>query len=205
MNPMMTAAVHSSAHGPRGLLLVISGPSGVGKTSIVRAVRQRLDAIFSVSVTTRAPTEQDVPGVDYIFVDEATFDRMVQEGAFIEFAKVFGRSWYGTPRDPVEKALREGRTVILDIDVQGALQVRKAMPDAFMIFVEPPSEAELLRRLRSRGRDDEEAIHRRFQEAQHEMRIARESGAYQAIVINDDLVITIEHVCALTEAERSSA
>jgi len=202
---MTTADAPSSSAPPRGLLLVISGPSGVGKTSIVRAVRQRLDAIFSVSVTTRAPTEQDVPGVDYIFVDEETFDGMVRAGAFIEYARVFGRSWYGTPRAPVERSLSEGRIVILDIDVQGALQVREAMPDAFMIFVEPPSEEELLRRLQSRARDDDESIERRFREATHEMKVARESNAYQCFVVNDDLVATIDRVCALTDAERFRA
>jgi len=199
---MMTAETHPHATGPAGLLLVISGPSGVGKTSIVRAVRQRLDAIFSVSVTTREPTDQDVPGADYIFVDETAFDQMVQRGEFIEYARVFGRNWYGTPRTPVEQALRSGRIVILDIDVQGALQVRRAMPNAFMIFVEPPSEAELLRRLRSRGRDNEDAIQRRFREAQYEISVAHESGAYQAFVVNDDLMKSIECVCELAQAQR---
>ncbi|MBX3374536.1 MAG: guanylate kinase [Phycisphaeraceae bacterium] len=183
-----------------GLLLVISGPSGVGKTSIVRAVRSMLDAHFSVSATTRPRTGQDTPGIDYDFVDEATFDRMIRDGRFIEYAKVFGRAWYGTPRDPVEQALRAGRTVILDIDVQGALQVRSAMPHAFLVFVSPPSDEELYRRLRARGRDDDEAIARRFAEARREIETAHASAAYDAFIVNDDLDRAIREVCALAQA-----
>jgi len=188
-----------------GLLLVISGPSGVGKTTLVRAVRARLGADFSVSATTRKPTAQDTAGVDYDFVDQAAFQRMIDDHAFIEYAQVFGRSWYGTPREPVERSLRMGRTMILDIDVQGALQVRRVFPQALMIFVEPPTEEELLRRLHSRGRDDEEAILRRFAEAKREMTVARASQAYDAFVINDALSAAEEEICRIVSARLGRA
>lgn len=188
-----------------GLLLVISGPSGVGKTTIVRDVVHRLDAVFSVSATTRPKTGADVAGRDYDFISEEEFQRRVDAGAFIEYAQVFGRSWYGTPRQAVEEALRSGRIVLLEIDVQGGLQIKRAMPEAFMVFVEPPSEQELLRRLRERKRDDEDAIARRFAESKHEIAIARASGAYDVFVINDRLERAIEEIVALAQARIARA
>ncbi|HMN97509.1 MAG TPA: guanylate kinase [Phycisphaerales bacterium] len=187
----------------RGLLLVVSGPSGVGKTTITRRLRDRFRAVFSVSATTRAigPGERD--GVDYHFITQADFERALEQGRFLEHAQVFGRHWYGTPRDPVERHLAEGRVVILDIDVQGALQVRRSMPEALLIFILPPDDEELLRRLRDRGRDDPEAIARRFAEAQREVAIARGSGAYDAFVVNSDLDAAVERIAALI-SQRSS-
>ena len=126
-------------HAP-GLLAVISGPSGVGKTTIVHAVRERLGALFSVSATTRPKSAQERDGVDYLFLDEPRFKRMIEDDEFLEHAHVFGRHWYGTPRGPVDEALAEGKLVLLDIDVQGALQVRERAPDAFLAFVLPPDE-----------------------------------------------------------------
>jgi guanylate kinase len=181
----------------RGLLLVMSGPSGVGKTSIVHELTRRFDAVFSVSATTRAKTPGERDGVDYFFVTPEEFQRWVDENRFLEFAQVFGRSWYGTPREPVERQLAQGKIVILDIDVQGASQVKRASPDAFALFVLPPDEEELLRRLRHRGREDEEAIQRRFSEAKREIGFARSSGVYDHFVINDDLFRAIEEVARL--------
>lgn len=152
-----------------GLLLVISGPSGVGKTTITRAVERSIPgSVFSVSATTRAKTPADVEGVDYHFVGEPEFDQMVRDNAFLEWAGVFGKR-YGTPRAWVGEQLSRGRLVILEIDVEGAKQVKKAMPDAFGVFILPPSEDELLRRLHSRKREDESLIRKRFAEAQREM------------------------------------
>jgi guanylate kinase len=183
----------------RGLLLVISGPSGTGKTTIARAVEGRLDGTFSVSATTRPQSQIETGGRDYDFVSEPEFQERVRSGALLEYAQVFGKHWYGTPRQPVETQMAEGRLVILDIDVQGALQVRESMPEALMIFVVPPNDDELLRRLRDRGREGEAAIQRRFAEARKEIDIARTSGAFDATVVNDDLEQAITETCRLVE------
>ena len=171
----------------QGLLLVMSGPSGVGKTTLVHRLLERFDGTFSISATTRARSEKEVDGRDYYFIDQETFQRWIEEGRFLEHAEVFGRSWYGTPREPVESQLERGRLVVLDIDVQGAIQVRRSMPSSFGVFIMPPDEAVLLKRLRARGREDEATIERRFAEARSEMATARECGAYDAFIVNDDL------------------
>lgn len=185
-----------------GLLLVVSGPSGVGKTTIVHRLLERFDGVFSISATTRPRSDREVDGVDYHFLDEATFQKWIDEDRFLEHAQVFGRSWYGTPREPVDHQVAEGRLVLLDIDVQGATQVRTAMPDAFGIFILPPDEDALLARLRARGREDEATIERRFAEARHEMETARTCGAYDAFVVNDDLDRAVEEVAGLVAARR---
>jgi guanylate kinase len=183
----------------RGLLLVVSGPSGTGKTTIARAVESRLDGTFSVSATTRPQSQIETGGRDYDFLSEPQFQEKVRSGALLEYAQVFGKHWYGTPRQPVETQMAEGRLVILDIDVQGALQVRESMPEALMVFVVPPNDDELLRRLRDRGREGEAAIQRRFAEARKEIDIARTSGAFDATVVNDDLEQAITETCRLVE------
>ncbi|MHC4142295.1 MAG: guanylate kinase [Planctomycetota bacterium] len=183
----------------RGLLLVISGPSGTGKTTIAHAVESRLDGAFSVSATTRPQSQVETGGRDYDFLSEPEFQEKVRSGALLEYAQVFGKHWYGTPRQPVETQMAEGRLVILDIDVQGALQVRESMPEALMVFVVPPNDDELLRRLRDRGREGEAAIQRRFAEARKEIDIARTSGAFDATVVNDDLEQAVTETCRLVE------
>ena len=186
-----------------GLLLVVSGPSGVGKTTIVHEVIRRLGGEFSVSATTRARTERERDGVDYHFVDQPTFQKWIDAGRFLEYAQVFGRSWYGTLQDQVEHALGEGKLIVLDIDVQGAKSVKQKMPAAFTVFVMPPSEDTLLKRLHARGREDEAAIQRRFAEAKTEIDFARTSGVYDAFVVNDDLEIAIDQLCDLVRARRA--
>jgi len=183
----------------RGLLAVISGPSGVGKTTIAHAVKERLGAVFSVSATTRPRSHQEQDGVDYHFLSQERFKSMIDAGELLEYAQLFGEEFYGTPRRPVEEALAAGRLVILDIDVQGALQVRRSTPGAFMIFILPPSDEELLRRLHGRGRDSEQAIRRRFEEAKREINLAEASGAYDAFVVNDDLKTAQESASRLIE------
>jgi guanylate kinase len=187
----------------RGLLLVISGPSGVGKSTIAHAVEQRLDATFSVSMTTRPPAPTDRQGIDYYFVDDATFERAIEAGDLLEWARVFD-NLYGTPRAPVEQAIREGQVLILEIDVAGAIQIRRHCPDALMVFIGPPSEQTLLDRLRSRARDSEQIIQRRFSEAQREIREAHESGVYDAFVVNDELEKAIDEVIQLVTERRRS-
>lgn len=184
----------------RGLLLVISGPSGVGKTTITHEVERIMGGVFSVSVTTRPRTPADVEGRDYYFIDDATFDRMRDSGELLEWAEVFGKHRYGTPRQAVEDHLRAGRLVILEIDVQGGLQIKAKCPEAYMIFVLPPSDEELLRRLRKRGRDDEDAMQRRFAAAKREIATARASHAYDAFIVNDDLTAAVQRACDLVRA-----
>ncbi|MHC4210756.1 MAG: guanylate kinase [Planctomycetota bacterium] len=187
----------------RGLLLVVSGPSGSGKTTISRAVERRLEGTFSVSATTRPQSKIETRGHDYDFLSQEEFLQKIEAGAFLEYAQLFGEHWYGTPRRPVEQQLAEGRLVILDIDVQGALQVRESMPEALLIFLVPPSDEELLRRLRGRGREGEDSIQRRFAEAQKEIEIARTSGAYDATVVNDVLEQAVDETCRLVEQRRA--
>jgi guanylate kinase len=188
----------------RGLLVVISGPSGVGKTTIAHAVRDRVDAMFSISATTRPQTAQDRDGVDYTFVTDRRFREMIDEGALLEHAQVFGRHWYGTPCEPVERSLDEGRIVILEIDVQGAIQVRANAAGAHLIFILPPDEETLLQRLRSRGRDDEDAIARRFAEAKSEIKLAQESGAYDVFIVNENLDRAIDEACRTIDETRTA-
>jgi len=187
-----------------GLLLIFSGPSGVGKTTITRAVERAIPtSVFSVSCTTRPKTDADVEGVDYRFLAREQFDEMEERGEFLETADVFGNK-YGTPRDWVDEQLRRGRVVILEIDVDGAKQVKEAMPEAFGVFILPPSEQILLGRLRDRKREPEEVIQRRFGEAQREIAAAREGDAgkpiYDAFVVNDDLDRAIGEALSLVQS-----
>ncbi len=185
-----------------GLLLIISGPSGVGKTTITRGVERSIaGSVFSVSCTTRPKTDADVEGVDYHFVDDATFEAMRREGEFLESADVFGKK-YGTPRDWVEEQLKRGRLVILEIDVEGAKQVKAKMPRAFGVFILPPSEQTLLQRLRDRKREGEAQIQKRFAEAQREIRDAHASAVYDVFIVNRDLEKAIEEAVNAVNTRR---
>ena len=192
-----------------GLLVIISGPSGVGKTTITHGVERSVPgAVFSVSCTTRAKTDADREGVDYFFISDARFDAMVREDRFLEHAEVFGRK-YGTPREWVMDRLAEGKVVILEIDVEGARQVKEKVPHAFGVFVLPPSEDVLLERLRHRKREDEAQIQKRFAEAKREIARAKElsasHGVYDAFVTNDDLARATREAVSLVEARRAGA
>jgi guanylate kinase len=184
-----------------GLLLIISGPSGVGKTTVARSVEQHRGGVFSVSMTTRPPAEGDVEGQDYYFVDHATFKQRIEEGQLLEWAGVFD-DYYGTPRGPVEASLDAGKLVILEIDVQGAQQVKAKLPGSYAIFVLPPSEETLLSRLRERRRDDEATIQKRFARAQDEIAQAKAAGIYDAFIVNDDLQKSIDHALSLVDEQQ---
>lgn len=183
-----------------GLLLVLSGPSGVGKTSIVHELVRRFDGVFSISATTRAAGPNEVDGVDYHFISQEVFQQWVEEDRFLEYAQVFGRSWYGSPRAPIDAAISAGRLAILDIDVQGAEQVHARCAQMYGVFVLPPSEDELLHRLRQRGREDEATIQRRFAASTCEIARARGGIVFDAFVVNDDINRATDAICALVAA-----
>lgn len=187
----------------RGTLFIVSAPSGGGKTSLTRALVPRLatrghEAAISVSYTTRAPRPGEQDGVHYHFVDEARFVDMAERGEFLEHAQVFGRR-YGTGRDRTVDLLGRGVDVMLDIDWQGARQVRSQMPEAQSVFILPPSAAELERRLRGRGQDDDATIARRMAEARAEMSHWSE---YDFLIVNRDFEQALEDLAALFLAPR---
>ena len=184
----------------RGLMLVLSSPSGAGKSTIARALlAQDAELSMSVSVTTRParPGEQD--GRDYLFIDRASFEAMMAEGALLEYATVFGNS-YGSPRGPVEETLAAGRDVLFDVDWQGTQQLRQnARTDLVSIFILPPARAELERRLRARAQDPEEVVRRRMAKAADEMSHWAE---YDYIVVNREIATAVAEVKAILAAER---
>jgi len=184
----------------RGLLLVVSGPSGVGKSTLLRHVLDTVPGIaFSVSATTRGPRKGEVDGVQYHFVDEARFAALVEQDAFLEYASVYGRS-YGTLRQPTEDILASGRSVLLDIDVQGAQQVSARTRDAVTVFILPPDRATVEERLRARSTDDEETIQRRL--ADMDAQIAG-IGSYDYLLVNDDLATAKATLQGIVAAELS--
>lgn len=170
-----------------GMVVIISGPSGVGKTTITRGIERSIpDAVFSVSWTTRPSSGIDVEGVDYHFATDDEFEAMRDRGEFLETAGVYGKK-YGTPKGWVFEQLKRGRLVILEIDVVGAINVKKQIPDAFAIFVLPPSEETLLERLRGRKRENEAAIQKRFAQAKAEIGHAQTCGVYDLFLTNEHL------------------
>jgi len=186
-----------------GLLLIISGPSGVGKTTITRAVERSIPgSVFSVSMTTRPQSTADVDGVDYHFVKEDEFLRREQGDEFIETA-VYAGNRYGTLRAPVDANLERGRLMILEIDVVGAKNVKRQYPQAFSLFILPPTEETLLERLRARKREAEEVIQRRFAAAKQEIAEAKRCGVYDHFIVNDNLDRAIDEAVRLVNARRA--
>ena len=181
-----------------GKLFIISGPSGVGKSTVLKALfREHPDLYFSVSATTRAPREGEIDGVHYRFIKSEQFLQMVQENEFLEYAEYVG-NYYGTSMRVIREKLEQGIDVILEIEIQGAAKVREKMPEAVSLFLVPPSFEELSRRLRNRGTDSEEKIQQRLEAARREV---REIEQYDYIVLNDTVDRAVEEILAILTAE----
>ena len=182
----------------KGILFILSAPSGAGKTTLSRYILERVsDLSLSISYTTRAPRPGEINGQDYHFVDNARFLRLRDEGAFAEWAQVHD-ALYGTARAPLEETLSHGKDFLLDIDIQGARQIKKVYPEAISIFVLPPSWIELERRLRSRGTDSEEVINRRLRRAREEI---QELTRYDYLIVNDYLEQATTLLFAIIQTE----
>ncbi|MGH2735078.1 MAG: guanylate kinase [Actinomycetota bacterium] len=180
----------------RGRLLVVSGPSGAGKGTVVgKVLERRPDVLLSVSHTTRPARRGEIDGLNYHFITEREFLAARDRGEYLETAMVY-RNYYGTPRRPVEAALAAGRKVLLELDIQGALAVKRAIPQAELIFIEPPSLDELYSRLRGRGTEDSDALRRRVRAAYDEV---KHRGLYDYIVVNDRLEDAVEQVVRILD------
>jgi guanylate kinase len=178
----------------QGVLLSISGPSGVGKTTICQHLVARLNAFLSVSATTRPRRDNEVDGRDYYFLSKQEFERRLEKGEFLEYAQVYGGNYYGTPAGPVLEALAAGRVVILEIEIAGTLQVFKRFPDLLGIYILAPTAQDLRDRLIGRQKDSAEAIRERLSKADGEIRYAQDCGAYRHFLINDDLEETVDSI-----------
>jgi guanylate kinase len=188
----------------RGRLIVLAGPSGVGKSSVVEELRRRLpELFFSVSATTRDPRPGEVDGTDYHFVGPAGFDRLIERDELLEWAEIHGglqRS--GTPREPVERALAAGRPVLVEVDLSGARAIKQALPESVTVFLDPPSLDELTRRLRQRGTESAAQFARRLETA-HEELAAR--GEFDVVLVNDDLQLVAARLVELLVGRAGAA
>jgi len=185
-----------------GLLIVLVGPSGVGKSTIARSLAEQMHLKYIASATTRKETTKDKEGKKYQFVDQETFFKKLEGGEFLEYAHVWDE-YYGTPKHPTLDYLAKGDDVLLEIDVQGALQVRFQYPDALMIFIMPPDQESLLKRLRERDRDTEDALQKRFRGAKREIWMAKGSRAFDDMVINDSVDRAVEEISRLIRQKKS--
>lgn len=183
--------------GRYGKVVIVSGPSGVGKSTICKEVAKRLNNVYlSVSVTTRPRSQAETDGQDYWFISENEFKQRINKGLLLEHAEVFGHL-YGTPKDKVEEALRRGSSAILEIDVQGAKQVKRIYKNAVMIFIFPPNQRELAERMKLRGREDVQSAEERLEGASGE--IAAAWQYYKHMVINDDLQQAVSEVVEIIQ------
>jgi guanylate kinase len=191
-----------SQQNKRGLLIVLVGPAGVGKSTISRKLAQRMHLQYIASATTRPKLDKDDQGKSYEHLDQDTFFKKLESGEFLEYANVWDE-YYGTPKHPTLDYLSNGEDVLLEIDVQGALQVRFQYPDALMIFIMPPDEAALLQRLQERGRDTPESIEKRFRGAKREIWMAKGSRAFDDMIFNDDVDRAVEEISRLIRQKKS--
>ena len=185
----------------RGLLIVLSGPSGVGKGTVRKALFEmpEQEFVYSVSMTTRAPRPGEVDGVDYYFVSREEFEKQIAAGNLLEYAEFVG-NYYGTPKDKVEEQLNKGKEVILEIEVNGAFQVREKCKDAVFVFLVPPTRHALYERLKSRGTESEDRILARIEKANKEFKLAHQ---YDYIVVNDEIYNAADRIMAIIRAEHA--
>ena len=183
----------------KGQLFIISGPSGVGKGTIAQRLLADMDITFSVSMTTRAPRPGEVNGKDYFFVTDAEFDKTIEEDGFLEYAGNFGNR-YGTPKAPILEKLNAGQDVLLDIDIQGAINVKKSYPKGVFIFILPPSMAELRKRITGRGTETPESLRKRLGKALEEISYI---DKYDYCIVNGELEEAINRAKAILVAEHS--
>ena len=182
-----------------GILLVVSGPSGAGKGTICSAIREIYpDLEYSISMTTRSPRNGEQEGVSYFFRNDAQFEELVKEDAFLEYARVYDH-YYGTPKKYVLDKIKAGRSVLLEIDIQGAMQVKKRYPKGVFVYIVPPSLEILSKRIHARGTDSEEVIQSRLAQITSELSLAHQ---YDYIVVNDVLSDAVHKTCAIIEAEK---
>ena len=193
----------SAAIEPAPLVLIVSGPSGSGKSTLVQKILELPGTMPSVSCTTRPRRATEATGKCYDFVTDAQFEAMVQRGEFLEYARVFGKHSYGTPKKWLEESRKKGVDLVLEIDVQGAAQVKQKLPESVAIFILPPSREELERRLRSRGQDSDEEIARRLAKAREE--ITAFGKYYDYCVVNDDVERAGQEAQAIVTALRCTS
>lgn len=185
--------------------MIVSGPSGVGKSTVCRRLVERLDAMLSVSMTTRPRRPAEVDGREYWFVSVDEFRRRIADGRMLEYAEVYGGHLYGTPAEPVLEALDAGRVVVLEIEINGTIQVKRRLPEAIGVYVMAPSPEDQKDRLEGRRQDSAEAMAERLSKADGEIRYARECGAYEHFVVNREIEETVDTLSRIIGESRDRA
>ena len=181
------------------IVLIISGPSGAGKGTVVEALLKKMDFALSISATSREPRKNDIDGVNYFFYNKEDFEKMIAADEFLEYAEFCG-NYYGTPRSYVDKSIKEGKDVLLEIEIQGSLQVKKKIPEAILVFLTPPSLDVLEQRLRGRNTETEEKIQLRLAKAEEELKML---DLYDYVVVNDTVEKSVEDIIEIVNAEKN--